>query len=35
MREVVKDERGRIVNRTIGTAFQDHQDAYASQCRLT
>jgi branched-chain amino acid transport system substrate-binding protein len=34
MREVVKDERGRIVNRTIGTAFQDHQDAYASQCRL-
>jgi branched-chain amino acid transport system substrate-binding protein len=35
MREVVRDERGRIVNRTIGTAFQDHQDAYASQCRLT
>ncbi len=35
MREVVKDERGRIVNRTIATAFQDHQDAYASQCRLT
>lgn len=35
MREVVKDERGRIVNRTIGTAFQDHQDAYASQCKLT
>jgi branched-chain amino acid transport system substrate-binding protein len=34
MREVVKDERGRIVNRTIGTAFQDHQDAYASQCKL-
>ena len=35
MREVVRDERGRFVNRTIGTAFQDHQDAYASQCRLT
>lgn len=35
MREVVKDGRGRIVNRTIGTAFEDHQDAYAAQCRLT
>ncbi|WP_237560820.1 ABC transporter substrate-binding protein [Elioraea sp. Yellowstone] len=35
MREVVKDEKGRIVNRTIGTAFEDHQDAYAAQCKLT
>ncbi|GIX11087.1 ABC transporter substrate-binding protein [Elioraea sp.] len=35
MREVVKDEKGRIVNRTIGTAFEDHQDAYATQCKLT
>jgi branched-chain amino acid transport system substrate-binding protein len=35
MREVVKDEKGRIVNRTIGTAFEDHQDAYAAKCKLT
>jgi branched-chain amino acid transport system substrate-binding protein len=35
MREVVKDGKGRIVNRTIGTAFEDHQDAYAAQCKLT
>jgi branched-chain amino acid transport system substrate-binding protein len=35
MREVVKDGKGRIVNRTIGTAFEDHQDAYATQCKLT
>lgn len=34
MREVVKDAQGRMVNRTIGTAFENHQDAYAAQCRL-
>jgi len=35
MREVVRDARGRIVNRTIGVAFENHQDAYAAQCRLS
>ncbi|MCS6920463.1 MAG: ABC transporter substrate-binding protein [Elioraea sp.] len=34
MREVVRDGQGRIVNRTIGVAFENHQDAYAAQCRL-
>lgn len=34
MREVVRDSQGRIVNRTIGVAFENHQDAYAAQCRL-
>ncbi len=35
MREVVRDDRGRIVNRTIGVAFQEHRDAYAAQCALS
>ena len=34
MREVVKDAQRRVVNRTIGTAFENHQDAYAAQCAL-
>jgi len=34
MREVVRDGQGRVVNRTIATAFENHQDAYAAQCTL-
>ncbi len=34
MREVVKDAQGRVVNRTIATAFENHVDAYAAQCKL-
>lgn len=32
--EVVKDEKGRLVNDIRGTVFTDHKDAYASQCKM-
>ncbi len=33
VREVVKDA-GTLTNKIIGVAFKDHQDAYASQCKM-
>jgi len=33
VREVVKED-GVITNKIIGTAFTDHQDAYAAQCKM-
>ena len=34
LRVVAKDNQGRIVNKTIGTVFKDHGDAYVQDCRM-
>ena len=34
LRVVGKDAQGRIVNKTIGTIFTNHADAYAKDCKL-
>jgi branched-chain amino acid transport system substrate-binding protein len=34
LRVVAKDGRGRIVNKTIGTIFKDHGDAYVQDCEM-
>jgi branched-chain amino acid transport system substrate-binding protein len=34
LRTIVKDPQGRTTNRTLGKLFTNHQDAYASQCKL-
>lgn len=34
LRQVVKDDKGRFVNKTVGTIFTDHQDAYVSACNM-
>ena len=34
LRQVVKDDKGRFVNKTVGTVFTDHQDAYVSACNM-
>jgi branched-chain amino acid transport system substrate-binding protein len=34
LRVVGKDAQGRIVNKTIGTIFTNHADAYAQDCKL-
>jgi branched-chain amino acid transport system substrate-binding protein len=34
LRQVVKDDKGRFVNKTAGTIFTDHQDAYVSACNM-
>ncbi|MGH8669559.1 MAG: ABC transporter substrate-binding protein [Burkholderiales bacterium] len=34
LRVVAKDGKGRIVNKTIGTVFKDHGDAYVQDCRM-
>ncbi|MDR2837792.1 MAG: ABC transporter substrate-binding protein [Azonexus sp.] len=34
LRQVIKDDKGRFVNKTIGTIFTDHQDAYVSACPM-
>lgn len=34
LREVQKDSSGRITNKTIGTIFKNHSDAYAAACKL-
>lgn len=33
VREVVKED-GTLTNKIVGTAFKDHQDAYAAQCKM-
>lgn len=35
LRVVTKDGQGRITNRTLGTVFKNHADAYASGCRMS
>lgn len=34
LRTIVKDTQGRTTNRTLSKVFTNHQDAYASQCKL-
>jgi len=34
LRVVAKDGQGRIVNKTIGTIFKDHGDAYVQECNM-
>lgn len=34
LRVVTKDAQGRITNRTLGTVFKNHADAYASACKM-
>jgi branched-chain amino acid transport system substrate-binding protein len=34
LRVVAKDGQGRIVNKTIGTIFKDHGDAYVQDCKM-
>src|SRR5687767_2455238 len=34
LRVVAKDNQGRIVNKTIGTIFKDHGDAYVQDCNM-
>jgi len=34
LRVVAKDPQGRIVNKTIGTIFKDHGDAYVQDCAM-
>src|SRR5688572_18763176 len=34
LRVVAKDAQGRIVNKTIGTIFKDHGDAYVQDCQM-
>ena len=34
LRVVGKDAKGRIVNKTMGTVFTNHADAYAKECPL-
>jgi branched-chain amino acid transport system substrate-binding protein len=34
LRVITSDSKGRITNRTIGTVFKNHADAYASKCKM-
>jgi branched-chain amino acid transport system substrate-binding protein len=34
LRVVTKDAQGRITNRTLGSVFKNHADAYASACKM-
>jgi branched-chain amino acid transport system substrate-binding protein len=34
LRVITKDTQGRITNRTIGTVFKNHADAYAGDCKM-
>jgi branched-chain amino acid transport system substrate-binding protein len=34
LRVVAKDAQGRLVNKTIGTIFKDHGDAYVQECEM-
>ena len=34
LRVVGKDSQGRLVNKTIGTVFKDHGDAYVQECEM-
>jgi branched-chain amino acid transport system substrate-binding protein len=34
LRVITKDSQGRVTNRTLGTVFKAHADAYASTCKM-
>ena len=34
LRVITKDTAGRITNRTLGTVFKNHADAYAAECKM-
>ena len=34
LRVVSKDAQGKLTNRTVGTVFKNHQDAYAKDCKM-
>ncbi len=34
LRVITRDAQGRITNRTLGTVFKDHADAYVGQCKM-
>jgi branched-chain amino acid transport system substrate-binding protein len=34
LRVIAKDSQGRLVNKTIGTIFRDHGDAYVQDCAM-
>jgi branched-chain amino acid transport system substrate-binding protein len=34
LRVIGKDAQGRITNKTMGTVFTNHADAYAPQCKM-
>ena len=34
LRQVVRDDQGRLTNRLVETVFTDHGDAYAADCRM-
>ncbi len=34
LRVITQDSKGRVTNRTIGTIFKNHSDAYVAQCKL-
>ena len=34
LRQVVKDDKGRYVNKTVATIFTDHPDAYVAACKM-
>ena len=34
LRVITKDAQGRVTNRTLGTVFKAHADAYASTCKM-
>ena len=34
LRVITKDSQGRITNRTVGTVFKNHGDAYAAECKM-
>ena len=34
LRVITKDAQGRITNRTLGTVFKNHADAYVGECKM-
>ena len=34
LRTIVKDSQGRLTNKTVGTVFKNHADAYVGQCAM-
>jgi len=34
LRQVIKDDKGRFVNKTVATIFTDHSDAYVAACKM-
>lgn len=34
LRVIIKDAKGRVTNRTLGTVFKAHADAYAASCKM-